>query len=117
MTVKALGRGDALFGGVEAQKKSGALHLHFFYFGQRPHQYDSLDTIAQRIREGLCTASEFKKYHDNLCCEQYPDEQLFLQEIDAIEQQWPQFSERQENANKWGDIKLGRIPSAGMLCI
>ena len=115
--MKAQGRGDGIFGGVEAQKKSGALHLHFFFFGQRPHQYDSLDTIAQRIRDGLCTAAEFKRFHENLCCERYPDEEAFLKEVDTIERQWPQFSERQEGADQWGDVKLGRIPSVGLSCL
>ena len=36
------GRVDALIGAVEAQKKEGVLHLHFFIFPQMAHQHKNL---------------------------------------------------------------------------
>ena len=47
------GRGDALFGAVECQKCSGSLHLHFFFYGQRLHQFHTLYEIAEQLKAGL----------------------------------------------------------------
>ena len=41
------GRADGMFGAVECQKVTGALHYHFFIFVQRLHQYATLKEIAE----------------------------------------------------------------------
>ena len=40
------GRADAMFGAVECQKTTSALHYHFFLFVQRLHQFASMKEIA-----------------------------------------------------------------------
>jgi hypothetical protein len=56
------GRGDALAGAIECQKKSGSLHLHFWFFGERLHQYCTLEQIADKLRDGLVHADELKSF-------------------------------------------------------
>ena len=55
------GRCDALFGAVEAQRSTGSLHLHFFHYGQRLHQFHTLEEIAVRLRAKLVNADDFKR--------------------------------------------------------
>ena len=45
-----IGRADAMFGAVECQKTTGALHYHFFVFVQRVHQYGTLKEIAEKLK-------------------------------------------------------------------
>ena len=56
-----VGRVDAMFGAVESQKVTGALHYHFFIFVQRLHQYATLKEIAEKLQAGLVQAFELKK--------------------------------------------------------
>ena len=44
------GRVDAMFGAVECQKVTGALHYHFFIYVQRLHQYATLKGIAGNLQ-------------------------------------------------------------------
>ena len=45
------GRTDAIFGAKECQKTNGSLHLHFFAFIQRLHQYCNMVEIAERLEQ------------------------------------------------------------------
>ena len=45
-----LGRADAMFGAVECQKTTGALHYHFFVCVQRVRQYGTLKEIAEKLK-------------------------------------------------------------------
>ena len=107
-----VGRVDALFGAVEAQKTTGGLHYHFFMFVQRLHQFATLKEIAEKIREGLVQATELKHFLSQICCEKYPDPEQFLKERSKLEQYFPTYSEKTECSGKpvWGEWKLGRIP-------
>ena len=66
------GRGDALSGAVECQKLSGALHLHFWYFGQRIHQFSSLEEIGESLGKGLVEANDLKEFLAEVCTEASP---------------------------------------------
>ena len=47
------GRSDGLSGAVGCHKSSGSLHLHFWNFVQRLHQFHSLAEIAEMITKCL----------------------------------------------------------------
>ena len=66
------GRVDAMFGAVECQKITGALHYHFFIFVQRLHQYATLK-VAEKLKAELVHAFEFKNFSSAICCESYSD--------------------------------------------
>ena len=93
------GRGDAIFGAVESQKTTMSLHLHLWFFGQRIHQYSSLEEIAQLLQLQLLDANDFKDFLNNLCCETYPDLAQHNAEIATLEKQWPKFTEMDEEKN------------------
>ena len=59
------GRADALCGAVECQKSSGSLHLHFWLFVQRLHQYRSLQEIAEIIRDGLAKVMQERQQSEH----------------------------------------------------
>ena len=111
------GRGDALFGGVECQKTTNSLHLHLWVFGERLHQFHSLEEIAVYLQRGLVKVDDWKDFMSNLCCESYPDPELHQQEILSLEQQWPKFTERDElnNDNQDGSVtrtKAGHLDTS-----
>jgi len=108
------GRVDALFGAVEAQKTTGALHYHFFMFVQRLHQFATLKEIAEKLEEGLVRAEELKHFLGQICRVSYPDLEQFKNERESLEKNFPTYGENtecQEGTRKWGEIKLGRLPS------
>ena len=131
------GRGDAIFGAVECQKVTGSLHLHLWFFGQRLHQYHSLQEIAELLEKSLAHADELKDFISNICCTSYPDIEQHEAEMPHLEKQWPKFTEADEQSNRnrsndeygqtitdtekvnppdlgtdihWGSLGLGRIP-------
>ena len=111
-----------MFGAVECQKVSGALHFHFWVYVQRLHQMKTLKEIATLLPAKLCNVETFKQFIGNLCREDYPDLASFTQQIHAVEQCWPTYNETDE---KWlrstvsalpqpdtstSTLRLGRIP-------
>ena len=66
------GRGDALAGAVECQKLTGAHHLHFWYLGQRIHQFCSLEEIGESLSKGLVKANDLKKFVAEVYTEAVP---------------------------------------------
>ena len=108
------GRVDAMFGAVESQKVTGALHYHFFIFVQRLHQYATLKEIAEKLKTGLVQAFELKNFTSAICCESYSDLEQFNQQRQELEDNHPTYSERTECGNEkkptWGKYKLGRLP-------
>ena len=62
-----VGRVDAMFGAVECQKVTGALHYHFFIFVQRLHQYATLKEIAEKLKAELVHAFAFKNFSSAIC--------------------------------------------------
>ena len=108
------GRVDALFGAVESQKTTGALHYHFFMFVQRLHQFTTLKEIAEKLEEGLVRAEELKHFLGQICRESYPDLEQFKNERASLEKNFPTYGEKtecREGSPKWGEFKLGRLPS------
>ena len=61
----------------------------------------------------MIAAQELKDFLSNICCESYPDVEQFNRERQMLEEQFPTYSEHTETqgSNKWGDWKLGRIPT------
>ena len=115
LTGGCAGRGDALAGAVECQKKSGALHLHFWFFGERLHQYDTLEQIAEKLQDGLVNAEGLKRFLAEMCVESYPD--LVKHKVDKaqVEAEWPKFHEEANVAPEtssiaWGNERIGRVP-------
>ena len=47
------GLSHALVGAVECQKTTAALHLHFWNFIQRAHQYLTLEEITHKLESAL----------------------------------------------------------------
>ena len=108
------GRSDGLAGAVECQKSKGCLHLHFWNFIQRLHQFHSLQEIGEMLEKALVEASELKRFVENLCNERYPCEADLAEEVAELEQCWPCFKEEPQSdrfaAVSWGDDRFGRIP-------
>ena len=110
------GRTDAIFGAKECQKSNGSLHLHFFAFTQRLHQFSNMAEIAARLEKGLVQASDLKNYINNICCTSYPDVAKFKEERDTLEQNFPRYAEWQEDKTvpenlRCREIMLGQIPA------
>ena len=57
----------------------------FVFFGQRLHQFHSLEEIAVYLQRGLVKVDDWKDFMSNLCCESYPDPELHEQEISSLE--------------------------------
>ena len=109
------GRGDALAGAIECQKKAGALHLHFWYFGQRLHQYCTVEQIATKLEHGLVRADDLKAFLAELCTESYPDIDKHKVDVDVVEEDLPQLHERRGLATTepatWVEERIGRLPA------
>ena len=56
------GRSDGICGAVECQKLTGSLHLHFWNFIQRLHQYKTLAEITEYLEKCLIHADELKDF-------------------------------------------------------
>ena len=72
------------------------------------HQYHSLYEIAELIRQSLAQAEDLKDFIGNICCTSYPDIKQLEAEMPALEQQWPQFTERDERFNQLNPKEEGR---------
>jgi len=108
------GRCDGIAGAVECQKSKGSLHLHFWCYVQRLHQFLSLDEISKMLEEALVSADDLKRYTEHLCNESYPVGERLEEEVNELEKRWPCFKESDEVAPPepvpWGDCRFGRIP-------
>ncbi|CAE7035443.1 esrp2 [Symbiodinium sp. CCMP2592] len=104
------GRVDGLVGAVECQKSSGTLHLHFWCYVQRLHQVCTMQELAEKLRDKLVTAAEFKHFSEVVCCETYP-KSLTEAELEELESSWPCFRETEEPEPRcWGESRPGRLP-------
>jgi hypothetical protein len=105
------GRSDGMVGAVECQKSSGSLHLHFWNFIQRAHQYHTLQEIGRMLADGLLHAADLKNFCAELCAATYNDEQDLDKNIKQLEAAWPRFHEKegQEAASsvRWGNTDQG----------
>ena len=107
------GRADAMFGAVECQKSNGSLHYHFWLFVQRLHQFATLAEIAELLAAKLVHATELKDFLGKICCETYADVAEHQANVEALEANFPNYSEQTECQGEqvWGDLKLGRLPA------
>ena len=109
------GRSDGLVGAVESQKTTGTLHLHFWNFIQRAHQYLTLEEIGHKLEDALLKAEDLKRFCEHICCESYPSTEKIEAQLETIEKRWPKFHEEDESINDgpvcWGKNRFGRIPS------
>ena len=87
------GRADAMFGAVECQKSNGSLHHHFWLFVQRLHQFATLKEIAEMLTAKLVQATELKDFLGSICCEKYADVADHLANVEALEANFPNYSE------------------------
>ena len=108
------GRCDGIAGAVECQKAKGTLHLHFWCYVQRLHQYKSLEEIGKLLEDELVEAADLKRFVEHLCNESYPLSDGLANEIDELERRWPCFKETddatQTEPRTWGEHRIGRIP-------
>ena len=69
-----LGRVDAIYGSIEAQKSAGSLHVHFQVFVECLHQHTPLHTLLLEHRSELATLFvEYAKYKAQVCRQVYED--------------------------------------------
>ena len=104
------GRVDAMFGAVECQTTTGALHYHFFIFVQRLHQYTTLKEIAEKLKNELVKISDWKSVYLPFAARgirtfNSPTKNVKLDNF-------PTYSETTEckSTLTWGKYKLGRLP-------
>ena len=69
---KRAGYGHGIAIAVECQKSKGSLHLHFWCYAQRLHQFKSLEEIGTMLEKALVSAADLKRFTENLCNESYP---------------------------------------------
>ena len=109
------GRCDGIAGAVECQKSKGSLHLHFWCYVQRLHQFRSIEEFGTMLEEALVRADDLKRFTEHLCNESYPMCNGLAEEVNELEQRWPCFKETGGGAQttpfQWGDSRFGRIPS------
>ena len=98
---------------LSVKKKTGSLHLHFWNYIQRAHQYKTLKEIAELLERAFIQADELKAFCENLCCECYPDVVTHAAKLEQLEQRWPRFHEHEldnrDGVVFWGANRIGRL--------
>ena len=107
----AAGRADALFGAIECQKTTGSLHLHFFLFVQRLHQYATMKDIATLLEKGFVEAAELKDFLSNITCETYADLPKHVTNLAYLEEHWPTYPEDVQSPVGDKHLRMGRLPA------
>ena len=92
LTSGAVHRSDAAVGMSEGQGMTGSLHLHWFVYGQRLHQFATLDEIAQKLENGLVDAKDLYSYYEEIACTEYPNEENHVETLPKYEKEHPWFS-------------------------
>ena len=84
-----IGRIDAAFGSIEAQKSAGSLHVHFQIFVQCLHQHTPLHTLLSDHRPKLKELFEnYAKYKRQVCRQMYEDLPEWKERQEETEQAW-----------------------------
>ena len=91
LTSGALHRSDAAVGMSEGQGMTGSLHLHWFVYGQRLHQFATLDEIASKLEQRLVNAEDLFRYYEEIACTEYPDEEDHAKTLPRYEEEHPWF--------------------------
>ena len=63
--------------------------------------YHTLQEIAELIQQDLIKCDDFIDFTSWICCEEYPDPDEHERMMDAIEKEWPTFTD---------DRQLGHVP-------
>ena len=86
-----LGRVDAVYGSIEAQKSAGSLHVHFQIFVQCLHQHTRLHTLLLEHRAELRRLFEdYTKYKAQVCRQMYEDLPGWKDRQTETEKAWKQ---------------------------
>ena len=86
-----LGRVDAVYGSIEAQKSAGSLHVHFQIFVQCLHQHTPLHTLLLEHRAELQRLFEdYAKYKAQVCRQIYEDLPGWQDRQTETEKAWKQ---------------------------
>ena len=84
-----LGRVDAVYGSIEAQKSAGSLHVHFQIFVECLHQHTPLQTLLTEHRQELASLfSQYAKYKALVCRQVYEDLDAWTQRQTKTEEEW-----------------------------
>ena len=107
-------RCDGIAGAVECQNSNGTLHLHFWTYVQRLHQYRSLENIGMMLAKALFTADDLKRFTENLCNSNYPLSDALDAQVNELERRGSCFQEAycegQNPTLEWGTLCYDRIP-------
>ena len=88
-----LGRVDAVFTSIEAQKSTGSLHAHSQVFLQCLHQHTNIYQVLEKIREKPdAIVKEYLRYKAHVC------RQVYTEDVDEVntkleeaESHWPEY--------------------------
>ena len=84
-----LGRADAAYGSIEAQKSAGSLHVHFQIFVQCLHQHTPLQILLTEHRQELeALFSQYAKYKALVCRQVYEDLNAWAKRQSNTEKEW-----------------------------
>ena len=68
----------------------------------------TLEEIANMLAEDL------RRFCAHMCCESYPDEEVYTGAQKELEKRWPQFNEKDDaigdTPSEWGNYRFGRVP-------
>ena len=86
-----LGRIDAMYGSLEAQK-SGAKHLHGQFFVQCPHQFQSLNALVQKGPKALLELlRKYSDYSAHVTRKIYTSPEAWEEKQQQVEEEWPEY--------------------------
>ena len=80
----------------------------FLFFGERLHQFSTLEEIDERLAHKFVSTDDWKHFLSHICCESYPDKDAHKETISVVEEEWPRFHEA--DTKKWSPSTLGKIP-------
>ena len=70
-----MGRVDAVYTSIEAQKSTGSLHAHSQVFVQCLHQHTSIYDILEKLRETPDNIiKEYLRYKEHVCRQVYTED-------------------------------------------
>ena len=111
-----LGRADAVYGSIEAQKSAGSLHVHFQVFLECLHQHTPLHTLLSEHRSELAALFvEYAKWKAQVCRQVYEDLPGWQSRQTETESAW---KEQYENSMDLIDTPafLTKLTSASSKC-
>jgi len=88
----SLGRLDAGYTSIEAQKSKGSLHAHSQLFVQCLHQHTPLIEVLSQIKGSKGdVVSKYLQYKAHVCKQSYEDVQSARASQTEIEKDWPEY--------------------------